>query len=59
WARAGAQDSLTGPIARGDEGTVERQREAIEQAAPEMLALFDALADRTRELAVRARGAVA
>ncbi|MFM9140282.1 MAG: DUF2520 domain-containing protein [Solirubrobacterales bacterium] len=59
WARAGAQDSLTGPIARGDEGTVERQREALEQAAPEMLALFDALADRTRELAVRARGAVA
>lgn len=59
WARAGAQDSLTGPIARGDEVTVERQREAIEQAAPEMLALFDALADRTRELAVRARGAVA
>ncbi|MFM8561298.1 MAG: DUF2520 domain-containing protein [Solirubrobacterales bacterium] len=59
WARAGAQDSLTGPIARGDEVTVERQREAIEQTAPEMLALFDALADRTRELAVRARGAVA
>lgn len=58
-ARAGAQESLTGPIARGDEVTVERQREAIERSAPGMLTVFDALADRTRELAARTRGAVA
>lgn len=49
WARDGAA-ALTGPIARGDEETVERQREAIEQRAPELLGLFDALADSTREL---------
>lgn len=49
WARDGAA-ALTGPIARGDEETVERQREAIEQRAPQLLDLFDALADSTREL---------
>ena len=59
WARRGPEEALTGPIARGDEATVERQREAIETAAPELLPAFDALADRTRELAARARGAVA
>ena len=49
WARDGAA-ALTGPIARGDEETVQRQREAIEDRAPELLELFDALADSTREL---------
>lgn len=59
WSRTGPEGALTGPIARGDEVTVERQREAIEASAPELLPAFDALADRTRELAARAKGAIA
>jgi predicted short-subunit dehydrogenase-like oxidoreductase (DUF2520 family) len=51
WAARGPEAALTGPIARGDDATVARQREALEAAAPELLALFDALADRTRALA--------
>jgi len=49
WARDGV-NALTGPIARGDEETVARQRAAVEERAPELLELFDALADSTREL---------
>ena len=51
WAALGPRRALTGPVARGDEGTVEAQRAAIRQAAPELLALFDELVERTRELA--------
>jgi predicted short-subunit dehydrogenase-like oxidoreductase (DUF2520 family) len=51
WARLGAAEALTGPIARGDEATVARQRAAVEERTPELLALFDALADATRSLA--------
>lgn len=51
WASLGAQDALTGPVARGDEETVARQRNAVAARAPESLALFDALTDRTRALA--------
>ena len=51
WAALGAGRALTGPIARGDEATVERQRAAVEERAPDLLALFDALADATRDLA--------
>ncbi len=54
WARDGAQASLTGPIARGDEATVAAQRAAIAARAPELLALFDVLGDRARVLAGRA-----
>jgi predicted short-subunit dehydrogenase-like oxidoreductase (DUF2520 family) len=43
--------ALTGPIARGDHGTVEAQRRAIEEAAPELLDLFDELVRHTRALA--------
>ncbi|HEX3318733.1 MAG TPA: DUF2520 domain-containing protein [Solirubrobacteraceae bacterium] len=50
WAAKGAERALTGPIARGDEETVERQREAIAQRAPELLPMFDALADLARGL---------
>lgn len=53
WAHVGASRALTGPVARGDEQTVIRQREAIEAHAPELLSLFDALAEATRELAGR------
>jgi predicted short-subunit dehydrogenase-like oxidoreductase (DUF2520 family) len=51
WAALGGRDALTGPIARGDEGTVARQRAAIAKRTPDLLALFDALADATRDLA--------
>jgi predicted short-subunit dehydrogenase-like oxidoreductase (DUF2520 family) len=51
WVRLGAERALTGPIVRGDEGTVARQREAIASRTPELLPLFDALADATRALA--------
>jgi len=53
WAELGAAKAMTGPIARGDEATVARQRRAIEDRAPELLALFDALCDRTRVIAGR------
>ena len=55
WAALGGERALTGPIARGDEATVERQRAAVEDRAPELLALFDALADATRDLAAAPR----
>jgi predicted short-subunit dehydrogenase-like oxidoreductase (DUF2520 family) len=59
WASLGAGRALTGPIARGDEDTVARQREAVAERAPELLQLFDALADATRDLAGRPAGVVA
>ncbi len=51
WAQLGAASALTGPIARGDEATVARQRTAVAQRLPADLALFDALTDATRRLA--------
>jgi predicted short-subunit dehydrogenase-like oxidoreductase (DUF2520 family) len=54
WAQLGAQEALTGPIARGDEATVARQRAAVAARLPDDLALFDALTDATRRLAVTA-----
>jgi predicted short-subunit dehydrogenase-like oxidoreductase (DUF2520 family) len=51
WAELGAEGALTGPIARGDEATVARQREAVLERAPDLLPLFDALTEATRELA--------
>jgi predicted short-subunit dehydrogenase-like oxidoreductase (DUF2520 family) len=55
WAAEG-DAALTGPIARGDEATVARHRKAIAQRAPDLLALYEVLAEATR--AVAARGAV-
>ncbi|MGI8557584.1 MAG: DUF2520 domain-containing protein [Solirubrobacteraceae bacterium] len=43
WAAVGAEQALTGPIARGDEATVELQRAAVAERAPDLLALFDEL----------------
>lgn len=54
WARVGAQDALTGPIARGDEATVARQRSAAEEH--DLQALFDALVVATRTIASREAG---
>jgi predicted short-subunit dehydrogenase-like oxidoreductase (DUF2520 family) len=51
WETLGPAEALTGPIARGDELTVQRQRKAIADAAPDLLGAFDALADTTRMLA--------
>jgi len=51
WADLGPQAALTGPVARGDEVTVARQRKAISEAAPDLLPLFDALVDQTRAVA--------
>jgi predicted short-subunit dehydrogenase-like oxidoreductase (DUF2520 family) len=56
WARTGAA-ALTGPIARGDEATVNKQRAAIAEHSPESLPVWDALADATRALAARSRAA--
>ena len=53
WATLGGPAALTGPIARGDEATVARQRAAIAERAPELLALFDAMCETTRALAIR------
>jgi predicted short-subunit dehydrogenase-like oxidoreductase (DUF2520 family) len=50
WVARG-DGALTGPIARGDEETVERQREAVEARAPELLGMFDAMVDATRDVA--------
>jgi predicted short-subunit dehydrogenase-like oxidoreductase (DUF2520 family) len=50
WADLGAARALTGPIARGDEATVARHREAIAERTPDLLELYDVLADATRAL---------
>ncbi len=51
----GPRDALTGPIARGDVETVAWQRTAVATRAPDLLPLWDALADATRALAATAR----
>ncbi len=48
WAALGPERALTGPVARGDEQTVERQRAAVAERTPELVGLFDALAEATR-----------
>jgi predicted short-subunit dehydrogenase-like oxidoreductase (DUF2520 family) len=53
WAALGPKLALTGPVARGDEPTIERQRAALAQRTPELLELFDACVDATRQLAAR------
>lgn len=52
WADSGAA-ALTGPIARGDEETVQRHLEALAEKAPELRPLYEALAERTRKLGER------
>jgi predicted short-subunit dehydrogenase-like oxidoreductase (DUF2520 family) len=47
----GPERALTGPVARGDDATVARQRTAVEAAAPELVDLFDELVRHTRALA--------
>ena len=52
WAARGSASVLTGPIVRGDEETVARQR----AASADFAELFDALAAATREIANRSSG---
>jgi len=59
WERLGAELALTGPVARGDHATVERQRSAVADQAPELLPVFDALLNQTEALAARRIEAVA
>jgi predicted short-subunit dehydrogenase-like oxidoreductase (DUF2520 family) len=47
----GPERALTGPVARGDEATVRRQRRAVAARAPELLELFDSMVVATRKLA--------
>ncbi len=51
WAALGPERALTGPVARGDETTVRRQRAAVEERAADLLSLFDVLTEATRTLA--------
>jgi predicted short-subunit dehydrogenase-like oxidoreductase (DUF2520 family) len=55
WVRLGAAGALTGPVARGDEATVELQRAAVAERTPDLVPAFDALVDATRALAGAAR----
>ena len=50
WVRLGAERAMTGPIARGDNATVERHRGALAERAPDLLPMYDALVDATRAL---------
>ncbi len=59
WAALGPERALTGPVARGDEATIELQRAAVAVAAPELVELFDVLLERTRALAANAVGSAA
>jgi predicted short-subunit dehydrogenase-like oxidoreductase (DUF2520 family) len=49
WVTDGAA-ALTGPVARGDEATVLRQRAAVGHDVPALLPLYDALVAATRAL---------
>ena len=51
WARLGPERALTGPVARGDDATVARQRAAVADVAEDLLPLFDSLVHATRALA--------
>jgi len=50
WITDGPE-ALTGPIARGDEATVLRHREAINRARPDLASFYDAMAAATRAMA--------
>ena len=47
---ADGPEALTGPIVRGDDATVLRHRDAIGQARPDLVPLYDAMATATRDM---------
>ena len=51
WAALGGPAAITGPVARGDDAAVERQRAAVAERAPHLLAMFDAMVAATRTMA--------
>lgn len=53
WGALGAPGALTGPVARGDEVTLTRQRAAVASVLPALLPDWDALVQATRRLAER------
>jgi predicted short-subunit dehydrogenase-like oxidoreductase (DUF2520 family) len=53
WAELGPE-ALTGPIARGDAATVESHLDALRSLAPELVPVYESLAERARALAARA-----
>jgi predicted short-subunit dehydrogenase-like oxidoreductase (DUF2520 family) len=50
----GPAEALTGPVARGDVGTIERNLDALKQTAPEAIPPYVALARAAAELSERA-----
>jgi len=50
WVERGP-GALTGPIARGDQVTIDGHRAALRERAPELLELYDALAARAEAVA--------
>src|SRR3954465_4544303 len=50
WAAPGGRDALPPPTARGEGAVVPRQRAAVAERTPDLVGLFDALADATRDL---------
>ena len=48
---AGPLESLTGPVARGDVGTIAAQTEAVRATAPDLAAAFDLMLEATAEVA--------
>jgi predicted short-subunit dehydrogenase-like oxidoreductase (DUF2520 family) len=50
WVELGPR-ALTGPIARGDQTTVDGHRAALREKAPELLPMYDALAERAEAIA--------
>jgi predicted short-subunit dehydrogenase-like oxidoreductase (DUF2520 family) len=55
WLADGPERALTGPIVRGDDATVARQRAAVAERTPDVLELFDALTRATKALAADAQ----
>lgn len=53
WGRLGPT-ALTGPVARGDTGTLARHRAAMAERVPELVGLLDVLVEATQRLAGRA-----
>lgn len=50
WAERG-RDALTGPIARGDSETIENHLATLRELAPELVPMYEALAERARAIA--------